>query len=143
MAMFKNVEKPASIILLCMALRALLPLARGAALKGMATAAVGPVASAIQQKLTATLSPVHLEVHNESSAHNVPPNSETHFKVIVVSDAFEGKKLIERHRLVNETLAVELAGPVHALSIVAKLPAQWAQNSAVDPSPKCLGGSKR
>ena len=109
----------------------------------MSTGALGPVASAIQQKLAAALAPVHLEVHNESSAHNVPPNSETHFKVIVVSDAFEGKKLIERHRAVNEALAEELAGPVHALSIVAKLPAQWTQNSAVEPSPKCLGGSKR
>lgn len=117
--------------------------ARAPALRAMSTGALGPVASAIQQKLAAALSPVHLEVHNESSAHNVPPGSETHFKVVVVSDAFDGKKLIERHRAVNEVLADELAGPVHALSIVAKLPAQWAESSAVAPSPKCLGGSKR
>lgn len=109
----------------------------------MSTGTPGPVASAIQQKLVTAFSPLHLEVLNESNGHNVPPNSETHFKVIVVSEAFEGKKLIDRHRIVNGVLVDELAGPVHALSIVAKAPAQWAQNSEIEPSPKCLGGSKR
>jgi BolA protein len=103
----------------------------------------GPVASAIEQKLMAALSPMHLQVLNESSGHNVPPGSETHFKVIVVSDAFEGKKLIDRHRIINSALADELKGGVHALSIVAKVPAQWEQGPEVTPSPKCLGGSKR
>lgn len=109
----------------------------------MATSATGPVAGAIAQKLAAAFSPVHLEVLNESSGHNVPPGSETHFKVVIVSESFEGTKLIDRHRVVNSALADELAGPVHALSIVAKAPSQWARGVEVAPSPKCMGGSKR
>ncbi|GAK85288.1 cell division protein BolA [Vibrio ponticus] len=44
----------------------------------------------IQTKLHQQLSPTHLEVINESYMHNVPPGSESHFKVIVVSEQFEG-----------------------------------------------------
>lgn len=56
--------------------------------------------SRISQKLTTSLTPTHLEVFNESHMHSVPPNSETHFKVVVVSEIFEDKKLLDRHRLV-------------------------------------------
>lgn len=53
-------------------------------------------------------------------------SGETHFKVIIVSDVFDGKTLIDRHRLVNECLALELAERgVHALSIQAKTLVQW------------------
>lgn len=61
--------------------------------------------------------PTHLEVINESNMHNVPRGSETHFKVVVVSEAFDKESLIKRHRSVNEVLKTELEGPVHALSI--------------------------
>ena len=50
--------------------------------------APGPVAAAIQSKLTECLAPVHVEVINESYMHNVPKGSETHFKVVVVSPEF-------------------------------------------------------
>jgi BolA protein len=63
--------------------------------------------------------------------------------VVVVSPQFEGQALLERHRTVNALLDEELKGGVHALSIVAKTPAQWAKASAVAPSPPCLGGDKR
>ncbi|MGD1935011.1 MAG: BolA family protein, partial [Candidatus Phaeomarinobacter sp.] len=49
---------------------------------------------------------------------------ESHFKVTVVSDAFEGKSRIERHMLVNEALAQELRGPIHMLQIKAITPAE-------------------
>jgi stress-induced morphogen len=62
---------------------------------------------------------------NESFMHNVPKGSETHFKVVVVSDAFEGMALIKRHRAVNTTLKAELAAGVHALTITAKTPSEW------------------
>ena len=52
------------------------------------------------------------QVINESSGHNVPKGSETHFKVVVVSDSFDGQMLIARHRMVNEILADELSGYV-------------------------------
>lgn len=74
--------------------------------------------------------------------HNVPKGSETHFKVLIVSDQFEGVPLIKRHRNVNSILADELNRGVHALSIVAKTPAQWEQNPQTVKSPPCLGGNK-
>ncbi|KAM4690342.1 bolA-like protein 1 [Rhinophrynus dorsalis] len=101
-----------------------------------------PVEMAIRSKLTQNLEPCHLEVLNESYMHAVPKGSETHFKVVVVSEMFNGKSLIQRHRLVNELLKEELAGPVHALSIQAKTPQQWEDNPAVGKSPACMGGSK-
>ena len=106
--------------------------------------AAGPVYAAVTQKLTAAFAPLaHLQVLNESSAHNVAPGSETHFKVVVVSEAFAAAPPLERHRRVNAALAAELAGPIHALSIVAKTPEQWARSAAVPASPECLGGSRR
>jgi len=96
--------------------------------------------SAISTKLTAAFSPSHLSVLNESDGHSVAPGSETHFKVIVVSDMFDGQKVIQRHRAVNSCLAVELNTGVHALSIVAKTPLQWDKASDVKASPPCMGG---
>jgi BolA-like protein 1 len=108
---------------------------------------VGPVAQSIHTKLAEHFAPhlTHLQVLNESHMHKVPKNSETHFKVLVVSSQFEGMSLVQRHRQVNEALAHELQNGVHALSIVAKTPQQWndMQNqgkAAIDPSPKCRGG---
>jgi BolA protein len=98
----------------------------------------------IEAKLGEALRPVHLEVVNESGMHNVPAGSETHFKVLVVSPAFEGLSLLDRHRRVNETLKAELAAGVHALTIRALTPAQWSDDGAAGfASPKCLGGSAR
>jgi len=72
--------------------------------------------------------------------HSVPKDSETHFKVVVVSDKFENVKLISRHRLVNDALKQELAEGVHALSINAYTPQQWDQGKQVERSPNCMGG---
>ncbi len=101
------------------------------------------VQSTIHDKLVAALEPVALEVENESHRHSVPPNSETHFKVTVVAEAFEGKALVARHRAVNALLADELAAGVHALSIHAYTPEQWtSRGQAIPVSPPCMGGSK-
>ena len=108
--------------------------------RSMSTSSLGPVALSIQNKLSEQLSPVHLEIINESHMHNVPRGSETHFKVVVVSERFQDTKLIARHRLVNDVLAAELQTGVHALSIVAKTPEQWGQGQTVDSSPACRGG---
>ena len=93
----------------------------------------------ITEKLIAALSPSHLEVINESHNHHVPPNSETHFKVIITSAAFEGKRLIGRHRAVNDALADEFANGLHALSMHTYSPDEWAAQVAVPASPKCAG----
>jgi BolA protein len=97
----------------------------------------------IQEKLSAALAPTHLDVENESRMHNVPAGSETHFKVVIVSDAFEGLGLVDRHRRVNAALAEELKTGLHALTIRALTPAQWSEQGAAGfQSPPCLGGSK-
>lgn len=101
-----------------------------------------PVQRAITTKLTDALKPDHLEVQNESHMHAVPPGSESHFRVLVVSSKFEGLPLIQRHRLVNEALKEELSSCVHALAIQAKTPEQWQSNPTVAKSPPCMGGSK-
>ncbi len=98
----------------------------------------------IQQKLQQAFSPVHLEVINESHMHNVPKGSESHFKVVLVSDVFQGEKLITRHRQVNQVLNQELAGGVHALALHTLTPDDWFNRGGrVTDSPPCLGGSKQ
>ncbi len=102
------------------------------------------VQSTIETKLKESLSPVHLEVLNESSQHNVPPGSESHFKLMVVSDKFDGIMLVARHRMINKLLAEELSGPIHALSMHTFTPAEWLdKNKQAPKSPPCLGGAKR
>ena len=96
----------------------------------------------IIEKLTNTLHPEYLEVLNESHMHNVPPGSESHFKVTAVSKAFEGKMLVARHRLINKALAEELEGPVHALALHTMTPAEWSEKGAAPESPPCMGGGK-
>ncbi|XP_077999358.1 bolA-like protein DDB_G0274169 [Glandiceps talaboti] len=107
------------------------------------SSSTGPVQAAIIDKLTSKLQPVHLEVINESYMHNVPKGSETHFKVVIVSNQFDKQTHIKRHRMVNEVLKDELSGPVHALSIQAKTSEQWNVNTSVTKSPPCLGGMKK
>lgn len=96
----------------------------------------------IIEKLQQSLHPSHLEVINESHMHNVPPGSESHFKVVVVSDAFDGKMLVARHRLVNKALEEELAGPIHALALHTMTADEWTEKGSAPQSPPCLGGGK-
>jgi stress-induced morphogen len=100
------------------------------------------IQTTITEKLSEKFSPIYLEVVNESHMHNVPANSETHFKVTIVSEGFEHKRLIQRHRMVNELLSEELAGSVHALAMHTYTVSDWAKKQEASPdSPNCLGGS--
>lgn len=100
------------------------------------------IEQSIKQKLMSHFSPSHLEVINESGNHNVPAGSETHFKVIMVSDSFDGKRLVQRHRLVYELLSAELSAQVHALALHLYTLAEWQQLAEKVPaSPACRGGS--
>ena len=85
------------------------------------------LSAAIQRKLSAALKPSRLVLVNESAAHaghsgnpGGGADAETHFKLTVVSDAFAGKSLVARHRLVYAALSDEFAAGLHALSIEAK-----------------------
>lgn len=80
----------------------------------------------IESTLKERFSPVRLEVIDESHLHaghaGWRAEGETHFRVAIVSDAFAGVSRVERHRMVNEALAGELAAGVHALAIKAEAP---------------------
>ena len=97
----------------------------------------------IEQLLAAQLDPVVLDVVNESHLHNVPANSETHFKVIVVTEDFVGVRKVARHQKIYSLLSRQLAGPVHALAIHSYTNEEWQQDGRSVPlSPNCMGGSK-
>jgi stress-induced morphogen len=95
----------------------------------------------IETKLKETLAPSHLEVINESHMHSVPKGSETHFKVVIVSERFDGVAPVKRHQLVYSALADEMKSGVHALAITSRSPAEWAASPEANTSPKCHGGS--
>src|SRR5581483_2838446 len=84
--------------------------------------------ASITNKLREAFSPESLEVSDESHLHEGHaghrPGGETHFRLYIVSSAFKGKSRIERHRMINEVLARELAGGVHALAIHASAPGE-------------------
>ncbi|MFZ1386060.1 MAG: BolA/IbaG family iron-sulfur metabolism protein [Thiolinea sp.] len=96
----------------------------------------------IEAKLRQAFSPEVLEITNESHLHNVPPGSESHFKAVIVSEQFNDKRLVARHRLVNQALATEL-GNIHALALHTLTPEEYFKRAgAVADSPLCMGGSK-
>lgn len=80
----------------------------------------------IISKLTDALAPVQLDVIDESDKHKGHggwrEGGETHFRVRIVSPSFSGQNRVARHRAINELLAAELAGGVHALAIEARAP---------------------
>ena len=97
----------------------------------------------IEAALEAAFAPAHMEVANESHMHSVPPNSETHFRVVLVTQQFDGKRQVARHQLVYGELRPQLDGPVHALALHTYTPAEWRERGAGAPdSPECRGGSK-
>ncbi len=87
-------------------------------------------ADIITEKLTSAFSPQSLDVVDESHLHAGHAGSreggQTHYRVYIVSNAFEGKSRVDRHRMINTALAVELAGSVHALAIHAAAPGEGA-----------------
>jgi len=97
--------------------------------------------STIRDKLQRAFAPAHFEVINESHMHSVPANSETHFKVIIVSAGFTGQRQVRRHQQVYAVLADELKAGVHALAIHTYAPEEWRHQAPA--SPQCLGGSKK
>lgn len=102
---------------------------------------VGPIHRSIKDKISSALKPASLQIIDESSKHKGHAamqglnQAETHFRypfrhckllkwmlmiylrLEIVSDAFTGKKLIDRHRMVHQILDQELKQGVHALSL--------------------------
>lgn len=93
----------------------------------------GPVAAIIREKLTAALTPERLDLEDDSWRHaghhhdggmDARPGGESHFNLLIVTAAFEGRSRLERQRMVNALLKAELSGPVHALSVKALTPGE-------------------
>jgi len=86
------------------------------------------VESRMREKLMISLRPTRLDVVNESHLHaehrSSPGTGESHFRVLIVSEAFTGKSRVERHRIVNDLLSNELKNAVHALAIKACAPGE-------------------
>ena len=91
---------------------------------------MGQVEKTIRKKLTAVFSPQRLDVVDDSARHaghaGAREGGESHFNVVIVSAAFEGRSRVQRQRDVYAALAEELAGPVHALSVRALSPGEPA-----------------
>ncbi len=87
-----------------------------------------PMSATIQEKLTAAFAPQAVQVIDESHLHvghaGHRPGGESHFRIHIVADAFKGKSRLERHRMINDALAAELAGGVHALAVHATAPGE-------------------
>eukprot|EP01023_Acetabularia_acetabulum_P003344 TRINITY_DN11409_c1_g1_i9.p2 TRINITY_DN11409_c1_g1~~TRINITY_DN11409_c1_g1_i9.p2 ORF type:complete len:139 (+),score=7.36 TRINITY_DN11409_c1_g1_i9:2-418(+) len=89
----------------------------------------------LQKKLSEGLNPKFLNIMDESSKHSGhaamknfdSPSGETHFRIQIVSQEFEGQNTVKRHRIVYGLLSEELKGPVHALSLETKTPEEHSQ----------------
>ena len=90
----------------------------------------------IEARLSDSLSPLELEVRNESFMHNVPADAESHFKLVIVSDKFIDMSLIERHRSVYSALG-SIMSEIHALSIHAFDNLEFNKNPMILDSPQC------
>lgn len=96
----------------------------------------------IEEKLQKAFITDHLQVINESYQHSVPDGSESHFKLVIVTDAFSGVRKIQRQQQVYKVLAEEMAGPVHAVTMQTLTVEEWKQDQTVTSSPECMGGSR-
>lgn len=94
----------------------------------------------IEERLLQAFAPVHLEVLNES--HNHSAGNDTHFKLVVVSGAFDGLRSVARHQKVYALMADEMAQGLHALALHLYTPDEWAATGMAPESPACRGGSK-
>jgi BolA protein len=97
------------------------------------------VQEAIMGKLHRALPIEHLDVIDESAQHNVPRGAESHFKIVIVSPAFEGKTLLAHHRLIHGILADVLAMQIHALALHTLTNKEWSEAAAAPASPRCRG----
>lgn len=106
---------------------------------------ITPTADALNIKLQ-DLQPQHIELMNESMAHaGYFEGKESHFKLTIVSDTFDGKRLVARHQMVYQlvdALLTSQGGNVHALAIHAYTPDEWQAQMQSPDSPLCAGQNK-
>ncbi|KAI8900792.1 bola protein [Globomyces pollinis-pini] len=95
----------------------------------------GPIYTTIQSKINEALKPSVFEIHDDSHKHaghaamkGLAPK-ETHFRLVIVSDEFESKSLVQRHRLVYNILGEELKNGLHALALNTKTSTEFNKSS--------------
>jgi BolA family transcriptional regulator, general stress-responsive regulator len=93
------------------------------------------VATTIEQKVKLSLQPHWVQLINESHLHS-GPRTDSHFKLVVVADVFEGLSKVKRHQRLYQLLQQELQGPVHALSLHLYTAQEW-QAAEIPVSPLC------
>lgn len=123
----------------------------------------GPLERAMREKLLRALNPELIDLVNESHEHGrrahfhdnastqrtgdapaVQNRIETHFKLVIVSEAFQGLSRVARSRRVHELLSDELKAGVHALTMRLLVPNEMSdQELSKFVSPNCMGGSQR
>lgn len=101
------------------------------------------VRDTIEDKLRKGYAPSYIEVVDESHGHNVPAGAQSHFKVVLVSQAFSDMRAVKRHQSLYATLDAELQGSVHALALHLYTPEEWHEKGGAPESPACLGGGKK
>lgn len=94
----------------------------------------------IRDLLQKKFSPLYLEIQNESHMH-AGPQSESHYKILIVSDFFVGLSRIDRQRQVNALLKVEFETGLHALTQRVLTPGEWGpqKDQGLFESPACAG----
>jgi stress-induced morphogen len=95
----------------------------------------------LQRALVAALAPSHLDIVDESHMHSTGKGAESHFKVVVVSAAFDAASRVARHRLVYAAATAVFEGGLHALAVTARTPAEWAAMPLPLSSPACTGST--
>jgi BolA protein len=95
-----------------------------------------PIELKIINKLNEHMDISLLKIINESFMHNVPKDSESHFKLIIVSNDFKNLSQIKRHKLVYANLDT-IMNDVHALSIQPFSEDEFKQNPVFLDSPQC------
>jgi BolA protein len=101
------------------------------------------IKSSIENKLSQNLTPLFLKIENESHMHSMPVGSQSHFRIEIVSNQFEQKSLLLRHRLVNEIISEEIS-QIHACSLHTLTESEWNKKCGkTERSPTCAGGSKK
>jgi BolA protein len=96
----------------------------------------------IETVLMGEFTPQLLLVENESYLHSSGKGSNSHFKVVLISDVFVDKPLLARHRAVQSSLKPVTVG-VHALSLHTYTRDEWlARGGEVPESPSCAGGGR-
>ena len=96
----------------------------------------GPIESQTINTLSTSMNLSSLKILNESFMHNVPKGSESHFKIVVVTNDFNNLSIIKRHKLIYKTLD-NLMNKIHALSIHAFNEEEFKLNPIILDSPEC------